>query len=504
MRQFLPIILVVACAPDEIAGGALTGEATSETSVESSSDATSYYTTEVEPFCVPGTRKCDGVVILECDQLGEAFFSSEKCDFGSVCQEGECVETCPSDDFFSGCNFYPTVTSNFYTIGDPFYFGIVVANTSTIVAKVNVELLGVPMKQIEIAPSAFEVIQLEWIYGLSGSLYGSRMVEGGAYKVQSSSPVRVWQFNPLEEAGTVGGTLLIPRRHWSKEYWNVAFSGTEIETKQYPSFVTVTAASLAQVEIVSEDVDDTPLKDQIANLDEHDVLQIVGLDIVDLTGAKIVASQPIQAIGGATCSFVPFGAQFCDHLEEALLPTEMIGTEYVAITPAGVGSTEPLQHIVRILSTVDDTEIAIRPGGSEKLVEAGSFLEIGPTEDSLWIRANQPVIVVQYRVGDSFAPGSSDPSMLLTPIIAQKESMFVVIGDADTHVDIVTNNASPIELDGESVVGGVPLLANPKFVIYRVRLQTKGIHRLHSSDSFAASLYGLYGPETMSSYWTRI
>jgi hypothetical protein len=76
------------------------------------------------------------------------------------------------------------------------------------------------------------------------------------------------------------------------------------------------------------------------NLNAGDVLQLVGvfaagdsLIHADLSGTIINANQPVQVIAFNPISNIPDSATNADHVEETVLPAEVIGTSYLVAPP---------------------------------------------------------------------------------------------------------------------------------------------------------------------------
>ncbi len=177
--------------------------------------------------CVPGRRTCGGSNdLLECDEQGEAHFEVEVCDAaaGENCSlaSGECEDLCQAARearSYIGCEYWAVPTTNSQlTVGDeqgaysiPFTFAVVAANPQAVPARLVVERGGAVEVERDIEPGQLEVIELDWIAGLTGEQVEhqrSARVSDGAYRIESNVPVTVYQFNPLEYSETIGGQNL--------------------------------------------------------------------------------------------------------------------------------------------------------------------------------------------------------------------------------------------------------------------------------------------------------
>jgi len=97
------------------------------------------------------------------------------------------------------------------------------------------------------------------------------------------------------------------------------------------------------------------------------VLASHGTDSEDASGSLIEASKPVQVIGGHSCANIPEPATgACDHIEEALFPTQILGTDYVVSYPAAVASESP--YVLRISAVKDDTKVEFDPALSEPIM----------------------------------------------------------------------------------------------------------------------------------------
>ena len=98
-----------------------------------------------------------------------------------------------------------------------------------------------------------------------------------------------------------------------------------------------------------------------------DVLQLIaahdgpaGAFGADLSGTTLRASHPVQVIGGHSCANVPqAGTGYCNHLEQALFPVEVLGKDYLVTFPAAAGSVSP--HVIRISAVSPETTVTFDP-----------------------------------------------------------------------------------------------------------------------------------------------
>src|SRR5690606_38293489 len=102
---------------------------------------------------------------------------------------------------YIGCDYYPTVTANLVNSSN-FNFAVAVANTTNQTATVTVTRGGNMVSNTDVAANSVQTITLPWISELEGPsslnvvpFPNSIQVADGAYRLRSSQPVTVYQFN---------------------------------------------------------------------------------------------------------------------------------------------------------------------------------------------------------------------------------------------------------------------------------------------------------------------
>lgn len=153
--------------------------------------------------CNPNRSACDGNDVQRCRADGSGYDVVATCDpsAGQSCNSavGACTNPCEdaaASNSYIGCEYWPVVTAN--GVHAEFDFAIVVSNPQTSPATVTVTRGGSNVATRVVAPGAIESIPLPWVDALKTSTNGSQLVTGGAYRVQSTLPVTVYQFSPLE------------------------------------------------------------------------------------------------------------------------------------------------------------------------------------------------------------------------------------------------------------------------------------------------------------------
>ena len=160
--------------------------------------------------CVPGTRSCEGDVATVCRDDGSGYDEVETCDpaMGLHCDlsSGTCGDLCQravESNSYIGCDYFATTTIN--SVAPDFDFAVVVSNPQSVEARVVVSRAEGEDTYVVPAQSVV-AIRLPWVYDVSRPYVEvapddwqgvSRVVRSGAYRLRSSVPVTMYQFNPL-------------------------------------------------------------------------------------------------------------------------------------------------------------------------------------------------------------------------------------------------------------------------------------------------------------------
>lgn len=158
-------------------------------------------------MCRPNSFHCSGNDVQRCSTDGTTYETIATCDAaaGQACNSlsGTCRSACEdaaASDSYIGCEYWPTPVAN--GVSDEFDFAVVVANPQTAPANVTVTHGGSNVASVSVPAGGLETIRLPWReYKESSTPAGaaaSSLTRGGAYRLQSTLPVTVYQFNPLE------------------------------------------------------------------------------------------------------------------------------------------------------------------------------------------------------------------------------------------------------------------------------------------------------------------
>ncbi|HWO10620.1 MAG TPA: IgGFc-binding protein, partial [Polyangiaceae bacterium] len=356
--------------------------------------------------CEPLTGSCEGGVARSCNAEGTAWLEFT-CDAeqGMTCEPDGCTGACSPallGSSYVGCDYYPTVTVN--PVFSGFSFAVAVANYGAEAAEVVVTRGDAAIASQSVPAGDLRMIRLPWVAELKGgdqdsclrppAVDGTRVVAGGAYRLRSTRPVSVYQFNPLEyeldpapqacplraqcpgsptrEEGCLSfsndASLLFPANVLTGSYgvlsWPstvagagfISVTGTQPDTRvrvhgrgSFLPGAGISAAGDGEVVLGRGDV--------LMLMAERPSERAFGSDI---SGTIVDASAPVQVIGGNSCGLVPEAStEACDHLEQGMLPAETLGTDYLVTYPAAPASHSP--HVVRILPLHDGTTLEFSP-----------------------------------------------------------------------------------------------------------------------------------------------
>jgi hypothetical protein len=491
--------------------------------------------------CEPDRYECLGDRIARCASDGSHLEALERCDAtaGTVCMPGfsACQSPCAlaeTNDSYVGCEYWPVTTVN-HLIGSEHLFAVAIASGSSWRAEVAITRGDDEIARVAIEPGALEYVTLPAVDALTQHEHpvaSSALEREGAYRLRSTMPITVYQFNPFEDAApgaelsySADASLLLPTHVLGDEYLVLGWRAEVVESagvhSALPAFANIVAAEDATVRIVAPTpigasldgvVHDTAAGEEVTyELEAGDALQILGAvptdcevvghqglvgfcdlgAIGDLTGTRIRATGRIQVIAGNSCAMVPFDRIACDHLEETVPPLATWGVE-TAIAPAR--HHEAQDHYVRILSSRDDNELRFEPAVHEPVVlDAGEMLELA-LSSGFHLSSDHPILVAQFLSGQGLHGdplSTTDPSMTFAPPVEQFRAQYRFIAPQTypaNFINVVGPAGLTAELDGVEI-GPFEALGDSGYVAARVRVAA-GAHDLTSSAPSSVTAYG--------------
>ncbi len=448
---------------------------------------------------------------------------------------------------YVGCEFWPTITYNpVYTEFD-FAVVLANGGTQTATITVSggagaVPGVDIPPGELRTIILPWQMTlkgpEFDRVNTSGGRANASALVPGGAYKIVSSSPVTAWQFNPLQYKKPTAGSfplgcgtefvsgecysasndasLLVPTAAMTKSYRvftrSGAVGGGDYLDAAGGVAVTATGDTTVVIQLgpncaagsnnppgsclvagsgvaggVAGDVLEIPMK-------EGDVLQLIGAqgqdegvpNHADLSGSLIQSEgAPIQVIAFNPITNMPNPMTGnADHIEELVLPAEVIGKEYLVAPPSNPSGVVLGGHIVRIYGNVDGTGLTYEgtaPAGAPATINAGAVVELGPVAAGFKIIGTEPFAVGSFMLGGSAQgsnptcpdyPCSGDPafSMMVTPQQFRSSYTFLAPIDYDTNFAdvLIPDSATSVTIDGVAVTANE--VVSPGWKVARVAL----------------------------------
>jgi hypothetical protein len=438
---------------------------------------------------------------------------------------------------YLGTEFWAVSTTNSNLPADnPFSFAIAVGNPSDTPVDVTVTggALTAP-RRFTVPAGGAQTAALPWVQALSNQSQtlsncspgccdatccdfssqppASAIVRNGAYRIETSRPVTVYQFNPLEfETLTTSGcqirsytndaSLLLPTPALGQEYLILShgtfagFSFTTVTgTVNEPTSVrfvpTANVLACVRGEPVRAVAMGQPLN---VTLGRGDVLQVVSDgERSDFTGSTVSASRPVAVFAGVDCTNISrdgtLGA--CDHLEEQMFPTNTWGNE-VAVSALRDRGRDEL-YLLRVIASQDYTPSWAR---APERLRRGQHVEFAHTEDLL-VNATAPVLVAQYMAGQAATPGATtgDPAMVLEVPTRQFRSDYVFVVPSTyttSYLQIVAPAGSMPQLDGRAFNVSRENIEGTPWTVHRGRI-TPGTHTIALTDrrAFGIKVIGI-------------
>lgn len=368
-------------------------------------------------------------------------------------------------------------------------------------------------------------------------------LSSNAFRITSSAPVVVYQFNVFKNAFSNDASLLLPTPALGKYYrvlgWPaghpiplfgiidrsaVTIVGTteETEVTVYPSWrikgnppVAPTPAgqpivvTLGPFDVLNLETDDGTFQDNAKTM-------------ADLSGTVVLSNKPVAVFSGVETTSAPGGVvdiptfpgwvedDTCclDHLEEQLFPVESIGKNYV-ITRSPIRSTSGYREpdVVRFVGAAEDTVV------TTNLPAPFAVFSLKPGEvRTTWADADvvatgtKPFLVAQVLVSQEYVDGpyTGDPSLTVYPPVDQYRDEYRILTPADdgvwgwqtNYVVFSTEPTNVITIDGAAPAGCVVTPAGTvNGTAYESRRcpVSEGVHALKGETPFGVIAYG-YGP----------
>lgn len=469
--------------------------------------------------CSPGARRCspDGSAVQECAADGMTWASMTTCDraMGQVCEGFRCVDLCAraaAQRSYLGCEYWPTSLPNPALAQASFNFAVTIANPNAfpVSATFSGGALAAP-RTVMVGANTTQTETLPWVSTLSTARTSLKLANG-AYRLSTSAPVAVYQFNPLQfqnggaNSYTNDASLLLPTHVLTGNYSVITHGAWSFGGSTYGDFgavvgtqngttvtVRLTSAISAGTGVAAAAAGTT----QMYTLNRGEVLVLssslgaAACNAGNITGTTITATAPVAVFGGHQCTQIPCGSAACDHLEEQLFPAETWGSRFVVSGLRERAANEVA--VVRILSRTAGNALTFTgigtPAGCATLA-ANAYCEFEASADFM-VQGSAPLSIAQFMVGQDRVAGVGDPAMVLEVPTQQFRTNYVfnVPGSYTTNfVTVVYTTGSIPRMDGNPIAAGTALAGTP-FSVSRFTTAA-GSHRMTADQPFGIKVSG--------------
>ncbi len=508
--------------------------------------------------CMPGATACQGfTAIAECNSLGTGYVVNpdfgigEYCADGDICQDyggkAKCVLACEADlksNTYIGCEYWAVDLDNVEG-GQAEPVAVVVSNPNEFEEAVVTITNFSTGEMVEIAdPNVAPLTQKTFLlpkgFDVDGSGLNSR-----TFRVQSSAPVVAYQFNPLnaENVWTNDASLLLPSNVAANEF--IAMSWPQRPASPIPDtlpkvpmrgFISIIAVEKKPTNVVvypTADIQPGPGLPTFIPGQATSVLMQYGqvltlqtgteLAGVDLTGTRIVADRRVSVFAGHECANVPLvlvngefkGTEYCDHIEQQMIPLETWGNEYIA--DAFYPRSPTQSDVWRIMAGSEQIVVSTDPpqaGAHNVTLNQGEFVEIESAENFV-IKATGAISVGHYLKSSNYPghePNSAcavvidptdpnspvietsigDPAFTMSVSTHQFRTDYIVL-TPDNYVEHYLNFIYPsgttIQLDGLDVPLPEAPLGNTTWNVLSLSV-VPGVHHITANNPIAVTAYG--------------
>jgi len=397
--------------------------------------------------------------------------------------------------------------------------------------------------QDEVVPVELPTRELDCGVKPNDYLSPGTCLSSNAFRITSSAPIVVYQFNVFKNAFSNDASLLLPTPALGKYYrvlgWPaghpiplfgiidrsaVTIVGTTeaTEVTVYPSWrikgnppIPATppgqpiVVTLGPFDVLNLETDDATFQDNTKTM-------------ADLSGTVVLSNKPVAVFSGVETTSAPGGVvdiptypgwvedDTCclDHLEEQLFPVESIGKNYV-ITRSPIRSSGGYREpdVIRFVGAAEDTVV------TTSLPAPFAVFSLKPGEvRTTWADADmvatgtKPFLIGQLLISQEYVDGplTGDPSLTVFPPVDQYRDEYRILTPADdgvwgwqtNYVVFSTEPSNAITIDGVAPADCVITPAgNVDGTDYESRRcpVSEGVHALKGNTPFGVIAYG-YGP----------
>lgn len=369
-------------------------------------------------------------------------------------------------------------------------------------------------------------------------------LSSNAFRVRSTAPIVVYQFNNVVHNFATDASLLLPTPVLGKTYRTIGWgSGSPFPSPVahvQRAYVTIVGTEPGTTVSVSPawrlrgngPIAATPKGGVLTmTIGPFDVLNLEGDDATiaectgpksltppycsDLTGTIVQASRPVAVFSGTESSGVahpdaPKPPSWSEesgcckqHLEEQLPPLHAAGRHFV-VTRSPVRSTNGTYEepdVLRFVGAAEPSHVTTTlPAPLDSFdLAPGAIVDTWTNKDVV-VSASHPILVAQFLVIQDYVEGThrGDPSFTVIPPVEQSRDRYVFLSPPGWDESWVVVNApkgTDVTIDGKApskcIVKDAGLLEGKTYEARRCPL-APGVHRLNGNGAFGIMAYG-YG-----------
>jgi hypothetical protein len=525
--------------------------------------------------CAPGQNTCQGNDVYTCTETGEPGELVEECDSeaGEVCSEGTCANACQvADDTPSniGCEFWAVDLPNTRGLDDASKepWGVVLANAgqtpADIIIERNIAALGQPenlvvLEQTNVPPGLLKTVELPRaeITGWTPATPEPPGPTGtartnNAFRITSTAPIVVYQFNTFTNAFSNDASLLLPTSGLGTVHRVIGYPTANpidlIPLAGIPDRSSVavigtedgTSVTIRPPQATKSDMQSIPVgsagEEIVLPLNKWEVINIASDGPPgDMTGTVVQANKPIAVFSSGERAIAPsYGPEgiptppgwdpqdsdLCctDHIEEQVFPASSLGSRFVvahSATRSDGGWVEP--DILRFLAVAEPATITttLPPPHDSFTLQPGEMHETW-TQDDIIVESTTPIMIAQILVSQTYTVAFiGDPSLTYFPPVDQYRERYVFLtpptwtrnyfvlttpyGAGDPDGPSMGNfTLDGGALPGECVENVVGMLEGVEYwsIVCPVG---EGAHLIEGDSNFGLTAYG-YGPAGSYAY----
>jgi hypothetical protein len=225
-----------------------------------------------------------------------------------------------------------------------------------------------------------------------------------------------------------------------------------------------------------------------------------------LSGTEIWSpdDKPVQVLSGVGCVNIFNDETPCGHIEDAVLPLEVLGKDYIVPVLTSNGGADggvPIAQTIRVQSISDGTAITFEPKVLTAVtLSRGEAAEYTNVTANVRISSPTPFAVTQFSAGSGVVSRQpvivGSPNQLAVVPLAQFRTAysFVVSPQFTTNSVVITApTGTAVLLDGQPVPSEkfIPVGASGMSIARLVVTQANRVHAVSSDKPVGIVIHGI-------------